>query len=78
MSNDALHLKKRLQLRVSKSPTKSVHTDLEVVHLPSDDREQHDCLQNGPPLHAIIRGLCRVPMPSFPNYYVFLLVFDSK
>ena len=47
---------------------------LEVPHLPSDYGEQNNCLEDRPPLDTLIGRLCGIPVCTFANNNVLLLV----
>jgi len=49
----------------------------EVVYLPATDSKQQDCLDDGPPLHSVVRGLGGVTVQTLSGDYVLLLVLDG-
>lgn len=78
--NNTLDLEERLRIvmhdQYSPAPPGDA-TYLEVPHLPSTNCEQHDGLSYRPPLDAVIRRLCGVPVHPLAHHNILLLVLDS-
>lgn len=48
---------------------------LKIVNLPCDNQEEHDALNDRPPLDTGVCRLGSVPVPPFSNQDILLLVF---
>lgn len=76
--DDTLYFEERLEKREAISwrfGGMSTRTCLKIINLPCDDQEEHDALNDRPPLDTGVRRLGGVPVSPLSNQDILLLVF---